>query len=194
MLLIPGGDFIMGSEAEDAAPNERPLTPVTLVEFYMSRFPITNGQYEQFDPSHKQKRLPKADGSSPGCLCHQPRTRSIFCLMAQPKGWPHVSAADRGGNGDMLVRGTDERKYPWGESDHRGDLANFADASTTFTVARSADQRRLPRNVAGRRLSARRQLLRARRHGRKRLGNRVSTSIIRYRDRRRRTRARLHRE
>ena len=46
----------MGSEAPDAAPNERPITPVTLSCYYLSRHPITNAHYELFDPSHAGKR------------------------------------------------------------------------------------------------------------------------------------------
>src|SRR5205085_1803370 len=49
MIFIPSADFTMGSDAEDAAPNERPLTHVTLSRFYISRCPITNAEYEQFD-------------------------------------------------------------------------------------------------------------------------------------------------
>ncbi len=45
MLLIPTGEFMMGSEEVDAAPNESPLTPVTLSDFYMSLHPVTNAQY-----------------------------------------------------------------------------------------------------------------------------------------------------
>src|SRR4051812_42677937 len=42
MLFIPSGEFVMGSEAIDAAPNERPLTKVTLSKFCISRYPVTN--------------------------------------------------------------------------------------------------------------------------------------------------------
>ena len=56
MIFIPSGEFIMGSEDAEAAPNERPLTPVTLSRFYMSRHLITNAQYEEFDSSHARKR------------------------------------------------------------------------------------------------------------------------------------------
>jgi formylglycine-generating enzyme required for sulfatase activity len=44
MFLVPSGSFKMGSEAPDAAPNERPLTQITLTGFYLSRHPITNAQ------------------------------------------------------------------------------------------------------------------------------------------------------
>ena len=45
MLLVPSGVFRMGSDAADAAPNERPITQVTLSCYYLSRHPITNAQY-----------------------------------------------------------------------------------------------------------------------------------------------------
>ena len=65
MFLVPSGSFKMGSEAPDAAPNERPLTQVTLTGFYLSRHPITNAQYEMFDPSHARKRAAGAGDRHP---------------------------------------------------------------------------------------------------------------------------------
>ena len=65
MLLVPSGTFQMGSEAADAAPNEAPVSSVTLTRFYLSRHPITNAQYEMFDPSHARKRAPGAGDHHP---------------------------------------------------------------------------------------------------------------------------------
>src|ERR1700704_1426308 len=65
MLFVPSGEFSMGSDAVDAAPNERPITRVTLSRFYLSRHLITNADFEQFDPTHARKRAPGAGDRHP---------------------------------------------------------------------------------------------------------------------------------
>ena len=130
MLFVPSGEFLMGSEALDAGPNERPLTKVTLSRFYMSRFPITNAEYEQFDPSHVRKRAPGAGDRHPVvyvssleaikfCQSLSARERKKYRLPTEAE-WEYAA------------RGTDGRKYPWGNHDGRGDLGNFADRNTVF--------------------------------------------------------------
>lgn len=130
MFFIPSGEFLMGSEAIDAGPNERPLTKVTLSRFYMSRFPITNAEYEQFDPSHARKRAPGAGDRHPVvyvssleamkfCQSLSARERKRYRLPTEAE-WEYAA------------RGADGRKYPWGNHAGRGDLANFADRNTVF--------------------------------------------------------------
>ena len=130
MMLIPAGEFIMGSDAADAAPNEQPLTPVTMSEFYMSRYLITNAQYELFDPSHRRKRLAGAADDHP--VVHVTSLEAVkFChWLSQRDGKTYRLPTEA--EWEYAARGTDGRKYPWGNAERRGDLANFADASTTF--------------------------------------------------------------
>ena len=130
MLFIPSGEFLMGSEAIDAGPNERPVTKVTLSRFYMSRFPITNAEYEQFDHSHGRKRAPGSSDLHPVvyvssldaikfCQSLSARERKRYRLPTEAE-WEYAA------------RGTDGRNYPWGNHQGRGDLANFADRNTVF--------------------------------------------------------------
>jgi formylglycine-generating enzyme required for sulfatase activity len=130
MLFVPSGEFLMGSDAHDAGPNERPLTKVTLSRFYMSRFLVTNAEFEQFDPSHVRKRAPGAGDRHPVvyvssleaikfCQSLSARERKKYRLPTEAE-WEYAA------------RGTDGRKYPWGNHDGRGDLANFADRNTVF--------------------------------------------------------------
>jgi formylglycine-generating enzyme required for sulfatase activity len=130
MLFVPSGEFVMGSDAADAGPNERPLTKITLSRFYISRHPVTNGEYEQFDPSHGRKRAPGTGDRHPVvyvssleaikyCQWLSTRERKKYRLSSEAE-WEYAA------------RGTDGRRYPWGNHDHRGDLANFADRNTVF--------------------------------------------------------------
>jgi len=47
---IPAGEFTMGSaeDDKDAYDDEKPAHPVTLPEFYMARYPVTNAQFNHF--------------------------------------------------------------------------------------------------------------------------------------------------
>ncbi len=46
LARIPAGDFLMG--AADAELDERPVHRVTVSEFFIGRFPVTNDEYAQF--------------------------------------------------------------------------------------------------------------------------------------------------
>lgn len=130
MVLIPEGEFVMGSDAPDAGPDEQPLTPVTLSEFYLSRHPVTNAQYEQFDPSHKQKRM-KGAGDDHPVVSVTSLEALKYCQWLGEKDW-QIYRLPTEAEWEYAARGDDSRKYPWGNHDRRGGSANFADASTSF--------------------------------------------------------------
>ncbi|MFL6528252.1 MAG: formylglycine-generating enzyme family protein [Chthoniobacterales bacterium] len=128
MILIPAGEFVMGSDATDAPLNEQPLTPVRLKEFYISQFPVTNTQYEQFDTQHRQKRIAGDDHP----VVHVSSIDALnFCRwLGEQDGKKYRLPTEA--EWEFAARGPDGRKYPWGNHSGRADLANFADASTTF--------------------------------------------------------------
>ena len=130
MLLIAEGEFVMGSDAPDAAPNEQPLTPVKLSQFYISRHPVTNAQYEQFDPTHRGKRMPGAGDDHPVVYVTSLDAVKFTQWLGQKDGKKYRLPTEA--EWEFAARGTDGRKYPWGNHDGCADLANFADASTTF--------------------------------------------------------------
>ena len=130
MLFIPSAEFTMGCEAPDAAPNEKPLTKITLSKFYLCRYPVTNAEYEQFDPSHGRRRAPGAGDQYPVvyvtsldamkfCQWLSTRERKRYRLPTEAE-WEYAA------------KGNDGRKFPWGNYSGRGDLANFADRNTVF--------------------------------------------------------------
>lgn len=130
MLLVPSGAFQMGSDARDAAPNERPVTQVTVTRFYLSRHLITNAQYEVFDPDHIRKRAPGSGEHHPVVYVSSADAMK-FCqwLSARDKRRYRLPTE---AEWEYAARGNDGRRYPWGDQDGRGDLANFADSNTVF--------------------------------------------------------------
>lgn len=57
LIQIPAGSFHMGSHGQGEHYDESPIHPVTITKpFLMGATEVTNAQYEQFDPSHKELR------------------------------------------------------------------------------------------------------------------------------------------
>ena len=130
MIFVPSAEFTMGCDVEDAAPNEQPTSHVTVTRFYISRYLITNAEYEQFDRGHASKRAPGAGDRHPViyvssldatkfCNWLSTRERRKYRLPTEAE-W------------EYSAKGADNRKFPWGNQDGRGDLANFADRNTVF--------------------------------------------------------------
>jgi formylglycine-generating enzyme required for sulfatase activity len=130
MFFIPSGQFTMGSDAPDVPPNERPLTRVTVSRFYLARQLVTNAQYEQFDPSHKNKRAPGAGDRHPVIYVNS-QDAIKFCqwLSARDKKKYRLPTE---AEWEYAAKGAEGRKYPWGTYERRGNLANFADKNTVF--------------------------------------------------------------
>ncbi len=130
MIFIPSAEFMMGSEAVDAPPNERPATKVILSRFYISRHLITNAQYEEFDPAHARKRAAGAGDRHP-VIYVSSLDATKFCqwLGARERRKYRLPTE---AEWEYAARGSDDRKYPWGNYGRRGDLANFADRNTVF--------------------------------------------------------------
>jgi formylglycine-generating enzyme required for sulfatase activity len=130
MFFIPSAAFVMGSEAEDAAPNERPLTSVILNRYYISRHLVTNSQYEQFDPSHARRRPPGSGDRHP--VVYVSSLEAIrFCQWLSSREHRKYRLPTEA-EWEYAAKGNDGRKYPWGNYQGRGDLANFADRNTVF--------------------------------------------------------------
>ncbi|MYE87662.1 formylglycine-generating enzyme family protein [Candidatus Poribacteria bacterium] len=48
MILIPAGEFIMGTDSEEANADQKPAHQVYLDAFYIDKYEVTNAQYEEF--------------------------------------------------------------------------------------------------------------------------------------------------
>ncbi len=130
MLLVTSGTFLMGSEGPEAAPNEQPVTSATISCFFMSRFPITNLQYEQFDPTHVAKRAPWADDQHPVVYVTS-RDAERFCQWLSARDGRKYRLPTEA-EWEYAARGVDNLNYPWGPRLESGIVANFADRRSSF--------------------------------------------------------------
>lgn len=76
LVRVPAGEFMMGSDPaidKDALENEQPQHRLSLTEFYIGKYPVTNAQYSLFVkatdygiPRHwENDRVPKGKGDHP---------------------------------------------------------------------------------------------------------------------------------
>ena len=130
MILVPSGIFQMGSIAREAAPHEQPVIPTTVSCFYISRFPVTNAQYERFDLDHRTRRSPTADESHPVVYVSS-RHATAFCQWLSARDGRKYRLPTEA-EWEYAARGSDGRAYPWGEKLDAGHFANFADRRTNF--------------------------------------------------------------
>jgi len=110
MLLVPGGEFWMGS---DEHADEKPRRRGFLDAFYIDKFEKTNALYAQFIRATGRPRPSHWTNSSPN-EPSEPVVRvtwddaAAYCVWAG-KRLPTEAEWEK------AARGTDERKYPWGD-------------------------------------------------------------------------------
>lgn len=110
---IGPGEFTMGSSDAKSPDNEKPAHTVRLTEAYwMAVTPVTNAQYEQFDPDHKQQR-PAWNGDDHPVIFVNWSEATAFCLwLSQRDGREYRLATEA--QWECAARGMDARIFPWG--------------------------------------------------------------------------------
>jgi formylglycine-generating enzyme required for sulfatase activity len=124
MILIPAGEFTMGSDSDHE--NEKPRHKVYLPDFYISRYPVTNAEFEAFvkttgyvtaaEEWEKEAdwRHPRGPGSNIAGKDRHP--------VVQVRWNDAVAYCQWAGNHlpteaewEKAARGTDGRTWPWGD-------------------------------------------------------------------------------
>jgi iron(II)-dependent oxidoreductase len=136
MVDIAAGPFTMGSS--EGPEDERPAHEVTLGAYSIDRFPVTNEQYAQFltavratgrlydfdDPDariHKQGERFSADrGYENHPVVEVPWAGAVAYCRSRGKRLPTEAEWEK------AARGTDARRYPWGNELPNKDRARYA--------------------------------------------------------------------
>ncbi len=107
MVLVPAGKFIMGSNSGDDS--EEPRRKVYIDGFYIDKYELTNAGFRAAGMRTKENYGPKFNGSKQpvaGVTWFQARD---YCAKVG-KRLPSEAEWEK------AARGTDGRKYPWGDS------------------------------------------------------------------------------
>ena len=129
MVLIPAGEFQMGSNDSDASDNQKPVHTVYVDAFYMDKYEVTNAQYKKFvdaNPQWRKDRIPRNyngrylmhwnENSYPHGKGNHPVVYvSWYAAMAYAewagKRLPTEAEWEKAARGGLVGK-----KYPWGDS------------------------------------------------------------------------------
>jgi len=145
MTLIAAGSFLMGLPATDflAEEHEKPAREVNLAAFWLDIFPVTNARYGLFINAGGYQR---SEWWSEQGWHWRSQAKAEFPLQWQQAGWDGADQPVAGvswyeaeayarwcgrrlptsAEWEKAARGTDFRRYPWGNEWPSPDRANFA--------------------------------------------------------------------
>jgi len=107
---------------------------VTLSPFTMSMFPITNLEYEEFDPSHKAKRDKCSDQDNQPVVNVSWQDAIDFCTwLSEKAGVPYRMPTEA--EWEYAASGSGARRFPWGDEPVTGRQANFDGSKINKTTA-----------------------------------------------------------
>ncbi|MBN2378334.1 SUMF1/EgtB/PvdO family nonheme iron enzyme [candidate division WOR-3 bacterium] len=143
-ILIPSGWFTMGSSEEDSEswPEERPQHDVYLDAYYISKCEITNEQFCEFlnDYGNTYQGHTCIDLDPDECQIYYSDADEKYYVETGMNDNPVIYVSWYGARGfcqwaggrlpteaewEKAARGTDARKYPWGDTPPSSSLANY---------------------------------------------------------------------
>jgi formylglycine-generating enzyme required for sulfatase activity len=116
-IRIPPGEFMMGDNFNEGEDNEQPVHAVYLDEYFISKYEVT---FEQYKKSYEEAAISEPDDNGWG-RGNRPvinvswHVVDIFCNWLSRKTGKNIHLPTEA-QWEKAARGTDQRRYPWGDS------------------------------------------------------------------------------
>ena len=135
---VPAGEFMMGDNRGDS--DEQPAHKLTLSNFRLAKYPITNAQYAVFVEATNRSAPSQWEGNTPPVeLANHPvvnvtwRDAIAFCAwlseqLGETVRLPSEAEWEKAARGDQ-----GSRRYPWGDDEPDEDRCNFDNNIGTTT-------------------------------------------------------------
>jgi formylglycine-generating enzyme required for sulfatase activity len=144
---VPAGEFLMGSAEGEGSSDERPQHTVYLDAYYIGKYPVTNVQYQVFvQATGHEEPYDWHDGAYPKGKENHPvvevswRDAAAFCQWATDVTGRSLFLPTEA-EWEKAARGTDGRRYPWGEQAPTPRHCNFDEqVGDTTPVGRYSPQ------------------------------------------------------
>ena len=113
MVLVPGGEFLMGADDQESDDDERPPGRVFVGPFWIDRVEVTNGRY---------RRCMEAGGCTPplgGAIDDPARAEHPVVVISWRQAVTYCAWTGKRlpaeAEWEKAARGVDGRRYPWGD-------------------------------------------------------------------------------
>jgi formylglycine-generating enzyme required for sulfatase activity len=130
-VTIPEGEFVIGDTFGDGDASEKPSHLVYLDRYEISKFEVTYDQYDLFCKESKRATANPREtvrGSRP-VLVDTWDDANMFCIWLSGKTGKKILLPTEA-QWEKAARGTDQRRYPWGNMEPDCGIVNFNNCST----------------------------------------------------------------
>ena len=134
MVPIPAGSFLMGTNSQSANDTNRPQHAVNLPAYRIDKYPVTNAQYARFVAATGHRPpLDWKDGKIPQGALLRPVTMVNWFDAAAYAKWAGKRLPSEA-EWEKAARGTDGRRWPWGNTMDPARLNAYYNTGATTDV------------------------------------------------------------